>query len=243
MIKKIFASFVALLMAFQFTSCDTLQQVAGEVLSEVASAELTPAQIGNGLKEALELGIGKGADKLSMTDGYLKNAAYKILLPEEVRKVTDKLQNIPGFNQIEGEMLKLLNRGAEDAAKSAKPIFVEAIKQMTFQDATSILMGNKDAATTYLNKATYDKLARAFKPKITASLDKVNATQTWNKAFTAYNKIPFIGEKVDTNLDDYVTRQALKGLFGMVEKEELNIRNNVAARTTDLLKRVFAKQD
>ena len=242
MIKKIFSSFIALLMAFQFTSCDTLQQVAGDVLSEVASGDLTSAQIGNGLKEALEIGIGKGADRLSATDGYFKNAAYKILLPDEVQKVTSKLQNVPGFNQIEGELLKLLNRGAEDAAKSAKPIFVDAIKQMTFQDATSILMGDKNAATTYLNKATYTKLAEAFKPKIVASLDKVNATQTWKKAFTAYNKIPLV-QKVDTELDDYVTRQALKGLFGMVEKEELNIRNNVAARTSDLLKQVFAKQD
>ena len=160
MLKKI----LALLIVVQFTACDmsSVQKAAGTILNEVNSGQLSSLDIGNGLKQALEIGIGKGADRLALKDGYLKNAAYKILLPEEVRNVTDKLQRVPGFSQIEGKMLELVNRGAEDAAKSAKPIFVDAIKKMSFQDATSILMGNKDAATKYLDKATYSKLKAAF---------------------------------------------------------------------------------
>lgn len=235
MLKKV----LFLCLCIQLTACSELQNIAGTVLSEDV---LTPEQIGSGLKQALEIGISKGSDRLSATDGYFKNAAYKILLPEEVQKVTSKLQKVPGFSQVENELLKLINRGAEDAAKSAKPIFVSAIKQMTFRDATSILMGDKDAATTYLNNATYSQLYDSFKPKITQSLKKVNATKFWNDAVSKYNKIPFV-EKLNPELDDYVTNEALKGLFGMVEKEEITIRENVSARTTDLLKKVFAKQD
>ena len=242
MFKKILP---LLVVALTFSSCDlsTLQSEAGKVLGDIMSeGALSDLDIGNGLKQALEIGIGKGSDRLSMKDGYFKNAAYKILLPEEVRNVTDKLQRVPGFSQIENKMLELVNRGAEDAAKSAKPIFVDAIKSMTIQDATSILMGDKDAATNFLNLKTNAKLKAAFQPKIVASLDRVNATSNWEKAVTAYNKIPLV-KKVNPSLDEYVTEQALKGLFGMVAKEELNIRNNVSARTTDLLKKVFAKQD
>lgn len=225
-------------LTLQLTACAELQNVAGTMLGSEA---LTTGEVAGGLKEALNLGISKGADRLSLTDGYFKSA-YKILLPEDVQKVTNKLQNIPGFNQVENELLKLVNRGAEDAAKKAKPIFVSAIKQMTFQDAMSILMGDKDAATNYLNKATYTQLYDAFRPEITKSLDRVNATNYWNKAVSSYNKIPLV-QKVNPELDDYVTTEALKGLFSMVAKEELNIRTNLSSRTTDLLKKVFAKQD
>ena len=127
-----------LLLAVQLTACTELQNITGSVLN--GEGELTSLEIGNGLKEALNIGISKGADRLSQTDGYFKSA-YKILLPEEVQKVTNTLQKIPGFAQVENKMIELLNRAAEDAATSAKPIFVSAIKEMTFQDATSILMG------------------------------------------------------------------------------------------------------
>ena len=216
-----------------------LDKVLGAVLED--GGGLTEAQVGSGLKEALTQGIGKGADRLSMKDGFLKGA-YKILLPEEVQKVTSRLQNVPGFTQVENKMLELVNRGAEDAAKKAKPIFVSAIKQMTFRDAMGILMGGNNAATDYLKKATSSKLYSAFKPEIVKSLDKVNATGTWKKAMTTYNRIPLVN-KVNPDLDDYVTNQALNGLFKMVAKEETNIRKNPAARATDLLKKVFAKQD
>ena len=234
MLKKL----LILLVAFQLTACTELQNMAGDVL---ASGELSSLEIGNGLKEALNIGISKGADQLSQKDGYLKSV-YKILLPEEVQKVTSRLSGIPGFDQAEEKMLELLNRAAEDAATEAKPIFVTAIKEMTFQDATSILMGQQDAATQYLHQKTYTSLQNAFQPKIKTSLDRVNATAYWNKAATAYNQIPFV-ENVNPDIDAYVTQQALTGLFGMVSKQELKIRNDVSARTSDLLKKVFAKQD
>ncbi len=233
MFKKI--AFLVLL--FQITACSELQNIAGSL----AETALTSDQIGLGLKEALNVGISKGTDKLSVTDGYFKSA-YKILLPEDVRKVTQKLSAIPGFEQAENELIKLLNRGAEDAAKQAKPIFVSAIKGMTFADATNILMGSDNAATNYLHKTTNDQLYSAFRPEIVKSLDRVNATKYWRDIVTKYNKIPFI-KKVNPELDDYVTQKALKGLFSMVEKKEKGIRHNISERSSDLLKKVFAKQD
>jgi len=191
-------------------ACDaaTLQKTLDTVL---ATDALTNVDIGNGLKQALELGVGEGAQKLSQANGFL-NSPYKILL------------------------------AAEDASKSAKPIFIDAIKGMTFADATNILMGNQNAATNYLQRKTSQPLYSAFSPKIQTSLDKVNATEYWAKAMNAYNKIPFV-EKVNPDLRDYVTKKALKGMFSMVEKKEATIRTDVGARTSDLLKKVFAKQD
>ena len=232
---------IVILLAFLLpaSTCNELKELADSVLTE--DGALTNSEIAGGLKQALEQGISKGAQKLSIKDGYFKSA-YKILLPEEVQKVTNTLQKIPGFSKVEDEMLKLLNRAAEDAATTAKPIFVEAIKGMSFNDALGILMGEQDAATTFLHKSTYQKLYSAFSPKVNNSLDRVNATEYWNKAITAYNKIPLV-EKVNPDLGNYVTEKALTGLFGMVEKEEIGIRQNVNLRTTDLLKKVFAKQD
>jgi hypothetical protein len=234
-----FKKFFLLLLCFQFASCDpaALQRT----LETLGAGELTTAEVSSGLKEALEIGIGKGSDLLSKKDGYYKSA-YKILLPPEARKVTDKLKNVPGFTNVEDIILEKINRGAEDAAKKAKPIFVNAIKQMSFADAMDILMGEQNAATAYLNRTTYDPLYKEFNPVIVNSLDKFDARKYWKDAVNAYNKIPLV-QKVNPELDDYVTKEALKGLFSMVENEEKNIRTNIAARTTDLLKRVFAKQD
>lgn len=210
-------------------------------LGTLTGGQLTSAEIGSGLKQALEFGISEGAQRLAEKDGYFKSQ-YKILLPPEAQKITSKLQNVPGFSDVENIILEKINRGAEDAAKKAAPIFIDAIKAMTFEDALGILMGEKNAATSYLNNATYNKLYAEFNPVIIESLDKFNARQYWSDAVGYYNKIPFI-EKANPDLGDYVTSQALKGLFSMVEKKELDIRNNVNARTTDLLKKVFAKQD
>ncbi len=234
--KKLFA----LLICASLMACDaaTLQRTLDTVL---ATDALSNVDIGNGLKQALELGVGEGAQKLSKANGFL-NSPYKILLPAEVRQVTDKLQKIPGFNMVEDKMVSLLNAAAEDAAKSAKPIFVSAIKRMTFADATNILMGSNNAATSYLQDKTSQPLYSAFSPKVQTSLDRVNATEYWAKAMNAYNKIPFV-QKVNPDLKDYVTNMAMKGMFSMVEKKEANIRTNVGSRTTDLMKKVFAKQD
>ena len=231
---------LALICIVGFGACTTadIQRTLGTVLGDTP---LMDAEIGSGLKEALNIGIGKGSDQLSQTDGYFKSP-YKILLPPEARKVTDKLKNVPGFKDVENIILEKINRGAEDAAKKAKPIFVSAIKQMTFSDALNILMGNSDAATRYLERTTSTQLYNEFNPVIVESLDKFSARKYWSDAVTAYNKIPFV-DKANPNLDQYVTNEALKGLFSMVEKEELNIRKNISARTSDLLRRVFAKQD
>ena len=233
--KKLFFVF----LCFQLTACDPA--ALQSALDALNAGELTNTEVSSGLKQALELGIGKGSDLLSKKDGYYKSA-YKILLPPEARKVTEKLSAIPGFSNVENIILEKINRGAEDAAKKAKPIFVSAIKQMSFADAMNILMGEKNAATTYLNRTTNTQLYSEFSPVINQSLDKFDARKYWKDAVNTYNKIPFV-QKVNADLGDYVTNEALKGLFSMVEKEELDIRSNVASRTTDLLKKVFAKQD
>lgn len=233
---KLKAILCILTLGVLLPSCDTLKQVAGSILEEPSLAEIS-----SGLKQALEIGIKDGSDQLSQVDGYFKSP-YKILLPPEARKVTDKLSKIPGFTDIENVILQKINRGAEDAAKKAAPIFVSAIRGMTFNDALNILMGQQNAATTYLHGETNAALYAEFQPVINQSLDKFNANQYWADAMNVYNKIPFV-DRVNPDLGDYVTQEALKGLFSMVEKKEIQIRTDVTARTSELLKKVFAKQD
>lgn len=232
-----YKKFALLLICFQFVACTELQQVLD---SAAVGAGLTSEQIGNGLKEALQIGIGKGSDRLSALDGYYKSP-YKILMPEDARKVEKTLRDIGAGNLVDNAIEKI-NRAAEDAAKGAKPIFVSAIRQMTIQDGMSILKGDKNAATQYLNSTTRSQLYQKFQPVIGNSLNKMRALDAWTKVISKYNKIPFV-QKVNPDLNDYVTNKALDGLFSMVEKEELNIRKNVSARTSDLLRKVFAKQD
>lgn len=222
--------------AFLFVGCAELQQFVNTAMSEPTNAEVS-----DGLKEALNIGISNGADRLSAKDGYFKSA-YKILLPPEARKVTDRLQAVPGFSDVENVILEKINRGAEDAATKAKPIFIKAIKSMTISDVINILMGADDAATQYLRSATYSTLYSEFNPVIVNSLNKFNAIEYWSKATNAYNSIPLV-KQVNPRLDDYVTNQALDGLFKMVANEEKEIRRNPVKRVTELLKKVFAKQD
>lgn len=202
---------------------------------------LSSEEAGAGLKEALDVGVGKAVDFLSAEDGYFKSP-YKILIPEEAQKVTSKLKSVPGFGDVEANLEEKLNRAAEIAAAKAKPIFIQAIKNMTFKDALNLLMGKDDAATRYLEKNTYDNLFGEFLPVIQNSLDEVNARTYWKKAVTAHNKIPFV-KKANPELDDYVTKKALIGMFSLIEKKEGDIRNNKSARTSELLTKVFAKQD
>ncbi|MEP6646715.1 MAG: DUF4197 domain-containing protein [Saprospiraceae bacterium] len=223
---------LCLFTALLLPSCDTLKSVLSEP---------TTAEIGSALKQALEFGINEGANLLSQRDGYLISP-YKILLPEEARRVTNRLKIIPGFSDLENVIVEKLNHAAEDAAKSAAPIFVDAIRSMSFDDALNILMGSKNAATQYLQGKTYTPLYDQFHPVIVTSLNKFNAIEYWADAVNAYNKIPFV-EKVNPKLDEYVTQKALDGLFGMVAQKELAIRTDITTRTTDLLKKVFAKQD
>lgn len=221
------------LVLIVFPACDTLQQLAG--------GQLSKEEIARGLKQALEFGISEGAEKLSQKNGYYESA-YKILLPEEARKVTDKLQSIPGFRDVEEVIIEKLNRAAEDAASKAKPIFMDAITSMTFGDVMDILMGSQDAATRYLHRTTYQSLYSEFHPVVLNSLNKFNAVEYWEDAVNVYNKLPFV-DKINPRLDDYVTNEALEGLFAMVEIKEAEIRTDVLARTTELLRKVFARQD
>lgn len=202
---------------------------------------LSEAEIGDALKEALDKGAGDAVSFLSAPDGYYKTA-YKILLPAEAQQVTAKLKMVPGFENVEAQLVEKMNRAAESAAAKAKPILVDAIRQMTIRDAMNLLMGEKDAATRYLERTTSEQLYLAFKPVIVKALDEVNAREYWRGAVTAYNRIPLV-KKTNPELDDHVTRTALAGMFALVEKKEAEIRANPAARSSELLKKVFAKQD
>ncbi|MEO8473660.1 MAG: DUF4197 domain-containing protein [Chryseolinea sp.] len=203
----------------------------------VTGQSLSTEEIASGLKEALINGTSKGTDLVSKLDGYYKNPEIKIPFPQEVKNVESRLRQI-GLGSEVDKFVESLNRGAEDAAKEANPIFISAIKQMSIQDAYSILKGNNDAATQYLNKTTSPLLKDKFLPVIKASLEKVNATKYYSDLVTAYNKIPLI-QKVNPELDQYATDRAIQGLFVMIAKEEKDIRENPLARTSDILKKVF----
>lgn len=233
---KVFYLFI---LSFVLFSCDPA--VMQKVLESAGQTQVSDLEISSGLKEALNKGIDSGVNYLSAENGFY-SSPYKILLPEEARKVTEKLKVIPGWDKVENEITLKLNRAAEDAVKTAKPIFINAIKQMTFSDVKNILFGDKNAATQFLHRTTYNSLYSEFNPVIVSSLNKFNALDYWSNAVTSYNKIPFV-TKMNPKLDDYVTKKALDGVFDMVEKKELDIRSNLAARTTDLLKRVFGMQD
>jgi hypothetical protein len=206
----------------------------------VTGESLTTEQVGEGLKEALTNGVSKGSDLVSQVDGYYKNAEIKIPFPPEAKRVEEKLRQM-GLGSKVDDFIVALNRGAEDAAKEAKPIFVSAIKQMTIQDAWGILRGEQNAATQYLKRTTTAQLTEKFKPVIQRSLNNVNATKYYSDLINTYNKIPMV-QKANPNLDDYATEKAIDGLFVMVAKEEKNIRENPGARTSELVKKVFSSQ-
>ncbi|MGC4034614.1 MAG: DUF4197 domain-containing protein [Chitinophagaceae bacterium] len=198
---------------------------------------LSSDEIANGLKEALQVGATKGSDKLSAVDGFFKDAAIKILMPDEAKKVEKTLRTMGLGAQVDEAILSM-NRAAEDAAKSAAPIFINAIKSMSISDALGILQGGDNAATNYLKSKTTSALTEAFRPVIEKSLEKVNATKYWNTLFTTYNKVAL--QKVNPDLPAYVTEKGLSGIFYQVAQEEKQIRQDPLARTSDLLKKVFA---
>lgn len=235
---------LVLSLPFILGACTSAQinQTLGDVNKTLggSSAPLTTAEVAQGLKEALIKGISTGADLVSQVDGYFKNPEIRIPFPPEVKKVEDRLRQVGLGNEVD-KFVMTLNRGAEDAAKEAKPIFIEAIKSMTIEDAWSILKGESDAATQYLKRTTSGLLKEKFKPVIQNSLNQVNATRYYGDLVTRYNQIPFV-QKVNPDLDDYATDKAIEGLFVMIAKEEENIRQNPVARTTELLKRVFGSQ-
>lgn len=233
--KKVILLLVALPL---FSGCAEMQQVINQLPTEQGISQF---EIASGLKEALNNGIDKQVVKLTAIDGFYKNELVKILLPEELKKVDKGLRDI-GMGKLADEGLKVLNRAAEDAVKESTPIFVDAIRGMTFTDAKNILLGDERSATTYLQNSTSTALYGKFNPVIKNSFSKVGADKVWTNIITKYNSIPLV-KKVNPDLTDYTTNKAMEGVFKMVAIEEKNIRNNIASRTSDLLKRVFALQD
>ncbi len=226
------------LTAFTMMSCAELQQVANQFpeLNQMGGLDINA-----GLKEALNNGISKQVTKLTKTDGFFRNEMVKILLPEELQKVDKALRSV-GMGSLADEGLKVLNRAAEDAVKEATPIFVDAVRNMSFNDAKNILMGNNQAATSYLQNTTTTALYAKFNPVIRNSYSKVGADKIWNNIITKYNSLP-LTKDVNPDLTDYTTNKAMEGVFKMIAVEEVNIRTNLNARTSDLLKKVFAMQD
>lgn len=204
-----------------------------------AKDSLTTTDVVAGLKEALETGTNRSVQQVSLTDGFFRDAVIKVLMPAEAKKVESTLRNFGMGRQVDEAILSM-NRAAEDAAKDAAPIFVNAIRSMTIQDAWGILRGGDSSATRYLREKTTASLVQAFRPVIERSLEKVNATRHWNTVFSNYNK--FSKDKVNTDLAAYVTEKALFGIFHQVAQEEMKIRKDPAARTTEILKKVFGSR-
>ena len=236
LLKKIFL-FCSI---FLLISCAELQQVVNTLPTNTGIG-MDSTTIANGLRQALDKGIDKQVAKLTQKDGFYKNQLVKIVLPSELKKVDQGLRDI-GLGSLADEGIKALNRAAEDAVKEATPIFVTAVKEITFADAKNILLGPDNAATNYLEQKTTSALYSKFNPVIKQSFSKVGADQIWTNIITKYNSIPFV-TKVNPDLTDYVTTEALQGVYKMISVEEKDIRNNISARTTTLLRQVFALQD
>ncbi|MGF1448140.1 MAG: DUF4197 domain-containing protein [Opitutales bacterium] len=202
---------------------------------------LSTAEVSSGLKQALNQGVSAGVAELSQENGFFESA-FRIGTPPEAEPVFRRLRAMPGFRDLENEVLRRINQGAEDAVVKAGPIFAAAINDLEFTDALEILRGEDNAATQYLRQATYQSLFEAFQPDIRDSLDRFAAQELWEQAITRYNRLPLV-TPIESELDRYVTEQALDGLFRMIAAKELEIRQDVSARTTDLLRLVFARQD
>jgi hypothetical protein len=208
-------------------------------LVEPAGQGLTEKDAVSGIKEVLVKGTGASVNLVSKVNGYFGNPEIKIPFPENARVIESKLRAM-GLGSQADEVVLSINRAAEDAAKGAEDIFITAIRNMSISDAIQIVRGNNDAATQYLSRTTTPELRAKFTPVVKASLDRVNATRLWEDVIRTYNQIPFV-TKQNPDLAGYVTDKAISGLFAMIAKEELKIRQDPAARTTDILRKVFGK--
>ncbi len=239
-----------------FTGCEALNSVTGTSSSggnsSSSSGQVSDARIGQGLKEALNVGISKGVEQLIQKDGYFANEAIKILLPPEAQQVQNIItQYVPGGEKLVADAVLKMNRAAEDAANEAKPIFTKAITSLSFNDVKDILFGQKNAATNYLKGETYNPLVEAYSPRINNSLSKVGATQAWQALVNPYNKFANSAagklvkgaQPINADLGAYVTEKALNGLFFKVQEREEIIREDVSARSSQLLKDVFGLLD
>jgi hypothetical protein len=233
--------------AFSQNSADkstggSLLKKAGGLLGKSGSGgagSLSSDEIVAGLKEALTVGAKNSSDKLSAADGFFKDAAVKVLMPEEAKKVEQKLRQL-GMGKLVDDAILSMNRAAEDASKSAAPIFINAVKNMSVSDGLGILRGTDTAATGYLRKSTSPELVAAFQPVIEASLQKTGATKYWKDIFDTYNK--FSLKPINPDLSSFVTGKAMDGIFYYVADEEKKIRSNPAARVNDILKKVFGSK-
>ncbi|MBN9295688.1 MAG: DUF4197 domain-containing protein [Filimonas sp.] len=230
-------SFLVIVSGAQAQFKNLLKNITSK--SSSSKDSLSSSEVSGGLKEALNIGIQKATTQLSATDGFFKDAAIKLLLPPEAQKVEKTLRSV-GMGKLVDDAVLSMNRAAEDATKSAAPIFLNAVKEITLQDVFGILKGGDSAATKYLRGKTTAPLTEAFRPSIDSSLGKTGATKYWNTMFTAYNKLP-LASKVNPDLTAYVTEKALSGIFSKVAQQEALIRKDPVAQTTDLLKKVFGK--
>ena len=239
---KIFV-FIAAIIAFQTVEAQKIGDLIRKstTFAEQYKPGLSTDDIAGGLKEALLKGAQTGTQKLSSPGGFLENAALKIIMPQEVQKIESTLRKL-GFNKLVDDMIVTMNRAAEDACKTAIPIFTSAIREMTITDGINILRGSDTSATAYLRTKTNIALTQSFSPIIKTSLDKVNATKNWEKIITTYNSIPLIGKKMNPDLVSYVTDKSLSGIYTEIASQEKDIRANPAARSTDLLRKVFEKK-
>ena len=228
-----------LIVSFTFSGCETAKSIMDSV-GTGANGNLTTSEVVSGLKQALELGTDSATFHLSSLNGFYQDAMVKILMPPEAQNVEKTLRNV-GLGSVVDKAVLSMNRAAEDATKFVGNIFLNAIKQMTIQDAFGILRGGNMAATNYLKEKTTSELTTAFTPIISKSLDNTNATKYWKDVFSTYNR--FSNKPVDTDLTAYVTQKALDGLFYHIGLEEQQIRKDPAARITDILKKVFANQN
>jgi hypothetical protein len=232
--KRTFLLLSLLALSISLTSFDYYKPTHVAVIQDGPST----FEIGSALKQALQQGTAKSADKLSTLNGFFGDAEVKILFPPEAKDAEQALRDI-GLNDLCDKVILSLNRAAENAAKDAKPIFIAAIKKMTLKDVSNILMGPKDAATQYFRTNTTTQLTAQFKPVIQASLNKVGATKYWGSAAKEYNKIPFV-KHLNPEISDYATKKTIDGLFIKIAQEELNIRQNIGARSTPLMQKVFS---
>ena len=232
--RKIFIPlFAAATLAL--SSCDVLNQLpttAGGI------GGLSQADAAQGIKAALDQGIGKSVLQLNTVDGFFKDAVYKVLLPPDAQKLVNTFRTL-GLGSLVDKAVLQINRGAEDAVGFAKPIFIDAIKSMTLQDAIGLVKNGDTSATHFFRVKTTDKLLAAFQPVIASSLQKVDATKHYGELVSKYNNFPTTFKKINPDLASYVTERATLALFDLIAKEEVNIRTNFAARSSDILKRVF----
>jgi hypothetical protein len=231
--RKLFTLFLVVLT---LNSCEVLNQLPTGTFPTTGG--ISQAEAAQGIKEALGQGIGKSVLQLNSVDGFFRDAAYKILLPPDAKKIENTLRAL-GFNSLVDKAILQINRGAEDAAGYAKPIFVDAIRSMTLQDAIGLVRNGDTSATHFFRVKTTEKLLSAFKPVIQSSLNKVDATKYYSDLVNKYNSLPTTFNKVNPDLSSFVTDRAVIALFDLVAKEEVNIRTNIAARSTDILKKVF----